>query len=376
MFNPFSVIAVICIYIGLLFCIALWVERKASSGKNIGNNPLVYSLSLAVYCTTWTYYGSVGNAATSGMLFLTIYLGPTLAIILWWTFGRKIIRIKNAYRITSIADFISVRYNKSQTIAAIATIIALFGMIPYVALQLKAVISTFGILIKPSSSVITSWAGQHICPLVVVLMTIFTIIFGVRKLDPTERHQGMVVALAVECTIKLIALRVKASHDPLTGLWYHEEILRILERDLVRAEREGTCVGLLMADLDHFKNVNDTFGHMAGDVVLRVVAKRMLSSIRPYDAVGRYGGEEFVVVLPGCEGVCPEAIAERFRKSIESHSIDAPEGLIPITISLGTAISCKEKRRDVNSLVRAADAALYRAKKNGRNRFEVAMDDE
>jgi PAS domain S-box-containing protein len=206
MFSPFSVIAVICIYIGLLFCIALWVERKASSGKNIGNNPLVYSLSLAVYCTTWTYYGSVGNAASSGMLFLTIYLGPTLAIILWWTFGRKIIRIKNAYRITSIADFISVRYNKSHSIAAIATIIALVGMVPYVALQLKAVISTVNILIKPSSSGVTSWAGLHIGPLVVVLMTIFTIIFGVRKLDPTERHQGMVVALAVECTVKLFAL--------------------------------------------------------------------------------------------------------------------------------------------------------------------------
>jgi Na+/proline symporter len=94
MFNPYSVIIIMCGYFGLLFLVALWVERKSSQGQNLGNNPVIYSLSLAVYCTTWTYYGSVGNAATSGMLFLTIYLGPTLAVILWWTVIRKIISDK------------------------------------------------------------------------------------------------------------------------------------------------------------------------------------------------------------------------------------------------------------------------------------------
>ena len=89
MFDPFTVVIVVCFYIGILFSIALWVERQASAGRSIGNNPFIYSLSLAVYCTTWTYYGSVGKAATSGMLFLAIYLGPTIAIALWWTVLRK-----------------------------------------------------------------------------------------------------------------------------------------------------------------------------------------------------------------------------------------------------------------------------------------------
>ena len=205
MFNPLTVIVVVCLYIGLLFIIALWVERKASAGKNIGNNPLIYSLSLAVYCTAWTYYGSVGKAATSGMLFLTIYLGPTIAIILWWTVIRKMVRIKNAYRITSIADFISARYNKSRSLAAIATLVAVTGITPYTALQLKAIISTFGIITSSANTTGNPSFSLDVGPVVVILMIIFTIIFGVRRLDPTERHQGMVVALAVECTVKLVA---------------------------------------------------------------------------------------------------------------------------------------------------------------------------
>jgi Na+/proline symporter/signal transduction histidine kinase len=204
MFNPLTVITAICLYVGFLFFIALWVERKSSIGKNIGNNPVVYSLSLAVFCSAWTYYGSVGKAATSGMLFLTIYLGPTIAIILWWTLIRKTVRIKNTYRITSIADFISARYGKSRSIAAIATIVAVTGITPYIALQLKAVISTFGI-ITSADSVSNTPFGLDIGPVVVILMIVFTIIFGVRRLDPTERHQGMIVALAVECIVKLIA---------------------------------------------------------------------------------------------------------------------------------------------------------------------------
>ena len=205
MFNPLIVITVICLYVGFLFFIALWVERKSSVGKNIGNNPVVYSLSLAVFCTAWTYYGSVGKAATSGMLFLTIYLGPTIAIILWWTLIRKMVRIKNTYRITSIADFISARYGKSRRLAAIATIVAVTGITPYIALQLKAVISTFGVITTRADSASNTLFSLDVGPIVVILMIVFTIIFGVRRLDPTERHQGMIVALAVECIVKLIA---------------------------------------------------------------------------------------------------------------------------------------------------------------------------
>ena len=172
------------------------------------------------------------------------------------------------------------------------------------------------------------------------------------------------------------ALREQATHDPLTGLWNHEEILRILERELSRAEREGGYVSAIMADLDHFKRINDTYGHMAGDGVLRVTARRMLSLIRNYDSVGRYGGEEFLIVLPGCNGDHAAALGERLRECIGRDNMDIPEGMIAVTISLGVATGRKGRKCDVNSLVRAADLALYRAKKNGRNRVEVASEEE
>jgi two-component system, cell cycle response regulator len=149
-----------------------------------------------------------------------------------------------------------------------------------------------------------------------------------------------------------------------------------LEKELTRAEREGTSVGVIMADLDHFKKVNDTHGHMAGDVVLRVIAKKMLSMIRIYDSVGRYGGEEFLIVLPGCDQTNVQTIAERFRSYISKDNVDTSEGMIPVTISLGVAVSAKGKMPEASSLVRAADSALYRAKANGRNRVENVSDAE
>ncbi|MDQ7781471.1 MAG: ATP-binding protein, partial [Desulfomonilaceae bacterium] len=191
-------------YMGFLFLTALWVERKAARGRNYVNNPLVYSLSLGVYCTGWTYYGSVGKAATSGLLFVPIYLGPTLAIILWWIVLRKLVRIKTSHHITSIADFISARYNKSQTVAALATVIALVGTMPYIALQFKAVLSTFSIITSPATGTDT-WIAGHLGPIVVALMVGFTIILGSRRLDPTERHPGLIMAVAVECVVKLFA---------------------------------------------------------------------------------------------------------------------------------------------------------------------------
>jgi PAS domain S-box-containing protein len=186
-----------------LFVIALWVERKAAAGRSPANNPYVYSLSLAVYCTAWTYYGSVGQAATSGLLFLPMYLGPTLAIMLWWSILRRLVHLKNSRRITSIADFISARYGRSQTLAAMVTMIALIGITPYIALQLKAIISTFEIITADGAA---SWVRADVGPVVVVLMVVFTVMLGVRRLDPTERHEGMMMALAVECVIKLLAL--------------------------------------------------------------------------------------------------------------------------------------------------------------------------
>jgi PAS domain S-box-containing protein len=206
MFSPATILAVCCLYMAALFAIAMWVERRAAAGKDIGNNPIIYTLSLTVYLTAWTFYGSVGKAASAGMLFVTFYLGPTLGMFLWWIIVRKMVRVKNNFRVTSIADFISLRYNKSMSIAALVTLISIVGIVPYLALQLKAVISTFTIISQQPNRVDTSWLNRDIGLIVVVAIILFTIILGVRRVVPTERHQGIVAVLAAEGVVKLVAL--------------------------------------------------------------------------------------------------------------------------------------------------------------------------
>ncbi|HEV2493063.1 MAG TPA: diguanylate cyclase [Terriglobia bacterium] len=169
-------------------------------------------------------------------------------------------------------------------------------------------------------------------------------------------------------------LRVQATHDLLTGLWNHASILDIVQVELERAQRQDTPLGLVMGDLDHFKSVNDTYGHPAGDAVLREVARRMHSSVRPYDSVGRYGGEEFLVVVPGCDPVDARHQAERLRASVRGRPIALSETSLPVTISLGVAATSQPKATDAESLLRAADAALYLAKHNGRDRVESSTE--
>ncbi len=205
MLSGSSIISIFCLYMGLLFVLALWARRRSMAGRSLVDNPFVYSFSLAVYCSSWTFYGSVGQAANSGLLFLTVYLGPTLVAVFGGGLWRKMIRLKNTYRITSIADFISTRYEKSETLAALVTLICLVGTIPYVALQLKAVLASFAVLTAHEGSG-SSWVASHVSAVVVGLMILFTIIFGVRSLEPTERHEGIVMAVAVESLVKLISL--------------------------------------------------------------------------------------------------------------------------------------------------------------------------
>lgn len=209
MFSPLTVAAFLLAYVALLFAAALAVERKSALAGRLVASPLAYSLSLAVYCTSWTFYGSVGKAAQSGLLFLTVYLGPACAAVLWSLVLTRFVRAKNAFHITSIADFISARFGKSQGLAALASIMALIGTTPYVALQLKAIISTFAIITSASPAGATNAAapsgGGLLAPAVAVFMILFTIIFGARRLDPTERHPGMVAAVVVESCIKLFA---------------------------------------------------------------------------------------------------------------------------------------------------------------------------
>ncbi|MFH1136109.1 MAG: PAS domain S-box protein [Pseudomonadota bacterium] len=205
MLSSVTVIGVFCLYMGLLFSLALWTQRDGSLGRRLVDSPLVYSLSLAVYCSSWTFYGSVGLAANRGMLFLTVYLGPTLTAILGGWVWRKMIRLKSAHRITSIADFISTRYDKSGGLAALVTLIALVGITPYVALQMKAVFASFD-MITAHEGVERTFVADNVGAIVVILMIVFTIMFGVRRLEPTERHEGMVMAVAAESFIKLLAL--------------------------------------------------------------------------------------------------------------------------------------------------------------------------
>ena len=166
-------------------------------------------------------------------------------------------------------------------------------------------------------------------------------------------------------------MHFRATHDPLTGLWNRAAILESLDRELPRAYREGRPLGILLADLDHFKKINDTYGHLAGDEVLREAARRMLSAVRSYDLVGRYGGEEFLLLLSGCDSANILDRAEHLRATIASQPVQAPEGSLQVTVSVGAVSSSGIRDLGAECFLRAADQALYRAKSSGRNRVEI-----
>jgi diguanylate cyclase (GGDEF)-like protein len=170
---------------------------------------------------------------------------------------------------------------------------------------------------------------------------------------------------------ELSQLQVKAATDGLTGVWNRAAILEFLEREFARSARQGNPVAVVLADLDQFKRINDTHGHLTGDAVLREAAHRMHSSIRRYDALGRYGGEEFMLVLTDCDESQAMMIAERTRSKVATDPIDTPSELIPVTASLGVAVCNEAKGVAPSRVIDAADRALYRAKESGRNRTEL-----
>jgi len=197
-------------YMGLLFAIAYFGDRHAKIGRSIISNPYIYTLSMAVYCTAWTFYGSVGRAAVTGLGFLPIYIGPTLMAALGWLVLRKIIRISKIHHITSIADFIASRYGKSSTLGSVVTIIAVLGIIPYISLQLKAISTSFMILKGyPLINMPGHFAEMSVLEdttlYIALILAVFTILFGTRHLDATERHEGLVAAIAFESIVKLLA---------------------------------------------------------------------------------------------------------------------------------------------------------------------------
>ena len=197
-------------YLGILFLIAAWGDKRASQGRSIINSSLVYTLSIAVYCTAWTFYGSVGRATETGLSFLLVYLGPTLAMLMGWFMLRKMIRITKAQKITSIADFISARYGKSTPLGVLVTLIAVIGVMPYIALQLKAItishalLTDYPLVATTASLAATSfWFDKSFW--IAMVLAVFIILFGTRHLDASERHEGMVAAIAFESIVKLMA---------------------------------------------------------------------------------------------------------------------------------------------------------------------------
>lgn len=194
-------------YVLALFAVAFFAERAARNGPARWlRAPLVYTLSLSVYCTAWTFYGAVGFAVRSGMEFVTIYLGPSLVMLGWWWLLRKLVRIGRNQRITSIADLVSSRFGKSNLLAVGLTLLAVIGTTPYIALQLQSVTQAFAVFVEAYESQGASTSSDATALWVAVGLALFTILFGTRKLDVNERHDGVVMAIAVEAVVKIVAL--------------------------------------------------------------------------------------------------------------------------------------------------------------------------
>lgn len=194
-------------YVSLLFLIAFAAERAAARGQGGWlRSPLVYTLSLSIYCTGWTFYGAVGYAARSGMEYVTIYLGPSLVMIGWWWLLRKLVRIGRAQRATSIADLISSRYGKSNLLAIMVTVMAVVGVTPYIALQLQSVALSTSVFAPSAGAEAVSIDREYTGFWVALGLALFAILFGTRNLNANERHHGVVIAIAVEAVVKLVAL--------------------------------------------------------------------------------------------------------------------------------------------------------------------------
>ena len=213
-------IAVCLVYVIFLFLVAFAAERAGVRGRAhwFLRSPLVYTLSLSIYCTAWTFYGAVGNAARSGLEYVTIYLGPSLVILGWWWILRRLVRIGRSHNVTSIADLISSRFGKSNTLAIVVTLMAVVGVTPYIALQLQSVTLSVAIFAAAEQGTSVSEADTGLSALwIAVGLAVFTVLFGTRNLNVNERHHGVVIAVAVEAVVKLMAL---------LAVWVFKKILQ------------------------------------------------------------------------------------------------------------------------------------------------------
>lgn len=242
MISGWLVFLISAAYIAMLFAVARYGDARADAGRSV-ISANVFALSLAVYCTSWTFFGSVGRATSGGLSFLTIYLGPTLMLLCVGVLV-KMIRIAKSQRITSIADFIAARYGKSQLLAGWVTVIAVIGILPYIALQLKAVAAALAVLFEQSGRS-SALLGVDSTLLIALALAVFTILFGTRHLDATERHEGMVLAIAFESVVKLLAFvavgifvtywRYDGFGDVFARAAMHPDLAPLLQFDPARA---------------------------------------------------------------------------------------------------------------------------------------------
>jgi two-component system cell cycle response regulator len=197
--------------------------------------------------------------------------------------------------------------------------------------------------------------------------------FNPQELSARLRTGRRLLDLQDELIAAREELRELATHDAMTGIWNRYAIMEVLESEIERQKREHGAFVLLLADVDRFKRINDRYGHLVGDEVLREVARRLRNSVRAYDHVGRYGGEEFLLVLPQNNAGNAAREGERILNSVGSTPMDTSEGAVDVTISIGLAIGEGDRNPTTRQLIHAADTALYRAKDNGRNRVEIAQ---
>src|SRR3970040_2199626 len=197
--SSIGLLLILVVYVSILFYIAHWSEKRSHSKWT--NNPYIYSFSLAVYCTAWTYYGSIGVAADSGLSYFPIYLGPIIIIPTWMVILKRIIRISRVNKISSIADFISLRYGNSRFLGALVTLICVFGILPYISLQLKSISDTFYIVTKTQySSNIFSDTTTYVC----IALALFASYYGTKYVAASEKRRGIVTAVAMESILKLV----------------------------------------------------------------------------------------------------------------------------------------------------------------------------
>jgi Na+/proline symporter/signal transduction histidine kinase/ActR/RegA family two-component response regulator len=207
MIDGWSVVALALGYVGILFAIAWFGDRRLRVRKGGDGRPLIFALSIAVYCTSWTFFGSVGLAAKTGYDFLPVYLGPILLFVFGWRFLQRIVRLAKSQNITSIADFLAARYGKSQAVAAIVAVIAVIGSLPYFALQLKAVAISVETLLGPRPLAELNFATDTAL-IIAFAMAVFAMLFGTRHIDATEHQEGLMLAIAAESLVKLAAFLI------------------------------------------------------------------------------------------------------------------------------------------------------------------------